>query len=78
MKMRLLVYQVHPSLTDLIIPEMNGRALAGHQALENRQRDTHSICQGACQKNSHCVKSEGLSSRLKPRRVTCISQLILR
>ena len=64
--MRLLVYQVHPSLTDLIKPEMNGRALVG---------------QGACPeklKNSHCVKSERLSSRLKPRRVTRIPQLILR
>jgi hypothetical protein len=35
-------------LTDLIMPEMTGRALSGHQALEVRQRDTYSIGQGAC------------------------------
>jgi len=47
MKMRLLVYQVHSLLTDLIIPEIERQGAGRTSDLEVRQRDTHSICQGS-------------------------------
>lgn len=48
MKMRLLVYEVHSLLTDLIIPEIERQGAGRTSGLKIRQRDTYSICQGVC------------------------------